>query len=226
MAQVQPSAGGPPWSAELRAWVSLALFAHLFAIFVAVTTYTRPSETQSQLHRLFAAYLRNLHLSPYLVSYPLARFDLTLGSPSDAEFTCDVEVEGGDDAGDEISIPQQKMWPLVRYRRYQALATAAGSLAVEEASDDLSGVLPGAIAGSVLKRHDATQGVVRIRAHAPPELEQMSQGASARPPSGSTRDVYEAQVFLSESGVEVLKKSATLEVSPVENSNRPRARRP
>ncbi len=226
MAQPDPPAG-PQWSAEVRAWVSLALFAHLFAVFVAVTTYTRPSEMQSQLHRLFAPYLRNLHLSPYLVSYPLARYDLTLGGPSDADFTCEVELEGGDVDGGIFSIPEAGLRPAVRYRRYQALATAAGSLAVDEGNDDLSGVLPGAIAGSMLQRHGATQGVVRVRAQYPPEFEQLIEaGPSRAVPVGSNRVVYEAQVFVSDAGVEVLKKSATLEVSPVESSNRPPARRP
>src|SRR5262245_51297481 len=85
-----------PWSSERRSWASLLLFIHLFAIVVAVTTYTRPSGLQVRLHALFAPYLRNLHLTPYPNSYPFARFHLTHGGRTDVDFTCEIDVQTSD----------------------------------------------------------------------------------------------------------------------------------
>lgn len=228
----QPEAPATPWSAEVRSFVSLLLFAHLFALVVAVTTYTRPSQLQQKLHDLFAPYLRNLHLTAYPVSYPFARYYLTHAMPTDVDFSCDVEFKTKQGAAETVSIPRSDLRPLVRLRRYQALANAAGTLADAEANEDYSAILPRAIAGSILKRHDAAQGTLRLRAHYIPQIEIMDDVAAGRrsPPVSGT---YEAQVFISGPTVELLKKSTTLEVAPVENRSggsgrpvRPRAQPP
>ena len=104
------------------------LFVHLFAVVVAVTTYTRPSQLQRQLHELFAPYLRNLHLTAYPVSYPFARYYLTHALPSDVDFACQVEFQASPGETQTISIPPEGLQPLVRYRRYQLLANATGTL--------------------------------------------------------------------------------------------------
>jgi hypothetical protein len=223
-----PSSPTPPvWSTEARTWASLALFIHLAAVFVAVTTFTRPSELQDELHQLFAPYLRNLHLTPYPVTYPFARYHLTLGSDSDAEFTCEVDFDQNDAGAQTVAIPTRGVQPGIRYRRYQAMSNAAGAMAVDEQSEDLSGILPGAIAGGVLRQHGATSGVVRVRGHFPPDLERMTEAAaSGNNPLENYRVVYEAQVFVNPTGVEVLKKSQKLETAPSEKSKRSDAERP
>jgi hypothetical protein len=215
-------AGKPRWSPEARTWVSLLLFAHLFAIVVAVSTYTRPSSVQDQLHALFAPYLRALHLAVLPVSYPFARYHLTHASPSDVDFSCEVDVNKPDGSVTKITIPDVGLQPRVRYRRYQALINAMGSLTEGEVNEELGSILPRAIAGSILKQSDASQGTVRCRAHYLPAIEAMGGIESGRREAlENYRAVYEAQVFASAGGIELLKKSTTLEVAPVEGAPKP-----
>jgi hypothetical protein len=216
-----PVAPQPQWSPEVRTWVSLLLFAHLFAVFVAVTTYTRPSIVQERLHELFAPYLRNLHLTAYPVSYPFARYHLTHALPADVDFTCQVEFEGPDGSAETISIPGSAMQPLVRFRRYQSLANATGALAESETNEEFNGILPRAIAGSILKTRGVKQATFRCRSHELPEMEALGDAEPARRAAlENYRDVYEAQVFVTPGGVEVLKKATTLEVAPVKGGTK------
>lgn len=219
-------APAPVWSSEARSLASLLIFAHLFALVVAVTTYTRPSELQVRLHDLFSLYLRNLHITAYPVSYPFARYYLTHSLPTDVDFSCEVEFTNSEGMVEKIAIPPADLQPFVRERRYQAIANAAGTLADAEANEDQSSILPKAIAGSILKRHGASQGTVKLIAHYLPQLEDMGEVVAGRrqPPVNVT---YEAQVFTSGGNVELLKKSTTLEIAPVERrSSRPNGSKP
>lgn len=210
----------PRWSPEARTWVSLLLFAHLFALFVAVTTYTRPSLLQDRLHGLFAPYLRNLHLTPLPVSYPFARFHLTHAGPSDIDFSLEIDAQKPEGATARVTIPP-RVQPLVRFRRYQALANAAGTLASDELGEANASILSKAIAGSVLTREQAGGGVLRIVGHGLPEIEDLANLQTvAQAARENVNNVYEAQVIVSPAGVELLKKSTTLEVAPVEGARR------
>jgi hypothetical protein len=224
-AKHDPQPPQPQWSPEARTWVSLLLFAHLFALFVAVTTYTRPSQLEERLHGLFEPYLRNLHLTAFPVSYPFARFYLTHAGPGDVDFSVEIDLQQPDGKAESVTLPAAGLQPLVRFRRYQALADATGTLASGEFSDEaVASILPKAIAASVLKRHAAKGGVVRIQAHGLPEIEDM---ASLTTLAGAARqnvsNVYEAQVIVSPGGVELLRKATTLEVAPVERGPRRRS---
>ncbi len=214
-----PQPGQPTWSPELRTWVSLLLFAHLFALVVAVTTYTRPSGLQVRLHNLFEPYLRNLHMTVYPVSYPFARYYLAHATPNDFDYSVEVEFQGS--AGPEtVTIPRDHLQPLVRYRRYQALANAMGVLSQPEGNEDLAGILPKAIAAAVLKQHGAQQGTLRCRPNHLPIQEALRQLNEGRRETFEEPGKYEAQVFVTPSGVELLKKNATLEVAPVERASK------
>lgn len=204
-----------PWSGEVRSLVSLLLFLHLFVLFVAVTTYTRPSGLQERLHQLFAPYLRTLHLTAFPVTYPFARYHLTHALPTDVDFTCEVEFVGTDGKPETVLIPSGPLWPPIRSRRYQALANATGALSDEEADEDLAGILPRALAASVLARHGVSQGTFRVRAHYLPQIEQMAEVETGKRPAINETVTYEAQVIVSGGTVELLKKSRTLEVAPV-----------
>jgi hypothetical protein len=211
-----------PWSPDVRTWVSLLLFAHLFAIIVAVTAYTRPSGVQDQLHAFFSPYLRALHLAVLPVTYPVARYHLTHASPSDVDFSCEVDIKKQDGSVEKITIPDLGLQPRVRYRRHQAMINAMGSLAEGEGNEELGSILPKAIAGSILKHYGASQGTIRCRAHYLPAIEAMGSIESGRREAlENYRDVYEAQVFASAGGIELLKKSTTLEVAPVESAPKP-----
>lgn len=209
-----------PWSPEARTWVSLLLFAHLFAVVVAVTTYTRPSLLQDRLHGVFSLYLRNLHLTALPVTYPFARFHLTHAGPGDIDFSVDIDARKPDGSTETVTIPPV-VQPLVRFRRYQALANAAGALASDDVDETGASILPKAIAGSVLARQQATGGTLRIQGHGLPEIEDMASLENlARAARQNVTNVYEAQVIVSPAGVELLKTSTTLEVAPVETAPR------
>ncbi len=205
----------PTWGPETRSLVSLLIFAHLFALFVGVTTYTRPSDLQLRLHGLFAPYLRNLHFTAHQVSYPVARYYLTHALPTDVDFTCQVDFDGPEGVRQEVTIPPSGLQPLIRARRYQAIANAAGTMADPDANEDLASVLPKALAGAILKQHGATLGNIRLRAHYIPQIEDMGEVAAGRraPP---TNDIYEAKVFVTGDSIELLKKANKLDVAPVQ----------
>lgn len=210
----------PQWSPEVRTWVSLALFVHLFAVCIALSSYTRPSFLQLRLHELFAPYLRNLHLTALPNSYPFARLHLTHGTTSDADFSIDVVPDVDGKPGEAVTLPPA-VRPLVRLRRYQALANAAGTLASGE-GDIYAGILPKAIAGSILRQNSATEGTIRIRAHGLPDIDSIpSYDNVLQAANTNVTDIFEAQVIASPTGVELLRKSSTLEVAPSEAS-RPR----
>lgn len=207
-----------PWSPETRTWVSLLLFVHLFAVVVAVSTYTRPSTLQRRLHGVFAPYLRNLHLTALPTSYPFARFHLTFAGQSDVDFSVEVDAQRADGSSETVTIPQTPLQPLVRWRRYQALANAAGTLASGDMGDAASSILPKAIAGGVLRSENASGGAIRIRALGLPGENSIEDlAAVARAGKENVSDVYEAQVILGPAGVELLRKSTTLETAPIEN---------
>jgi hypothetical protein len=110
----------------------------------------------------------------------------------------------------------------VRFYRYQALVNAAGTLAAGELADDASAsILPKTIAASVLKRHDATGGVIRIRAHGLTDAADMASLMTlAQAGREKLSTAYEAQVIVGPAGIELLRKSTTLEVAPVERPMR------
>jgi hypothetical protein len=222
MTATHPQLPEPHWSPEARTWVSLLIFAHLFAVFVAVTTYTRPSVLEERLHDLFAPYLRNLHLTSFPVTYPFARYHLTHASPSDVDFSIEIDVDKPDGSKETVTIPPPSLQPLVRFYRYQALANAAGTLAGGELADDASAsILPKTIAASVLKRRDATGGVIRIRAHGLTDAADMASLTTlAQAGREKLNTAYEAQLIVGPAGVELLRKSTTLEVAPVERPMR------
>jgi hypothetical protein len=213
----------PPvtWSNEARSFASLLLFAHLFAVAIAVTSYTQPSFLQQRLHDLFDPYLRNLHLTPLPVSYPFARYHLTHALPSDVDFACEVQFAGAD-GQQTIVIPPAGLLPPIRFARYQRLANAAGTLASSEEGEDAAAILLKAVGGSVLKQHGAEQGTLRVQAHYLPELEDMaSVDAGRTAPLENYANVYQADVLVSDNQVDILKKAETLEVAP---SSRPNTR--
>jgi hypothetical protein len=211
----------PTWSSEARTVASLLLFAHLFALLVAVTTYTRPSPLQQRLHELFDPYLRNLHLTAYPVSYPFARYHLTHALPSDVDYVCQIEFQDAAGVAHTETIPPAGLRLPIRSRRYQLLANATGTLADDEAFEEIAGILPKAIAGSILRQHGASAGVFKCRAHEVPFLEDMGNVESGRRQVlANYRDVYEAQVLVSAERVDLLRKSQTLEVAPVERGAR------
>lgn len=219
----------PPitWSSETRTWVSLLLFAHLFAVAVAITSYTRPSNLQRRLHGVFQPYLRNLHLTALPNSYPYARFHLGHAGETDVDFRVEVVPRGATDPEAVFSLPQTPLQPLVRLRRYQALANATGTLGSGELGDAVPSVLPKAIAAYGLRELGAQGGEIRIQALGAPDFEQLNNPTAIERASRENVDnVYEAQVIVGPTGVELLRKATTLEIAPIEGAGRKDAAAP
>ena len=191
----------PQWSPEARTWVSLLLFIHLFAVFVAVASYTGPAVSSGSCTALFDPYLNNLHLTPTHPSYPFARYHLTHAAQNDVDFSCEVDVEEPD--GQRLVIPDPGLWPNVRYRRYQALANAAGFLSQPEGDENLAGILPKSIAAGLLKQHGQTQGLVRVRAHFLAPID-----APGRTDRGPLDDAIRSRDFLAGGQFDLLKTVA------------------
>jgi len=222
MAVPEPKSSPPlAWSPETRTWVSLLLFAHLFAVGVAVTAYTRPSNLQRRLHGVFQPYLRNLHLTALPNSYPFARFHLSHAGETDVDFRVEVTPRGVNDPEAAFELPAAPLQPLVRLRRYQALANATGTLGSGELGDAVPSILPKTIAAYALQQLGVQGGEIRIQALGPPDFEQLNNITTIeRASRENVNNVYEAQVILGPSGVELLRKATTLEIAPIEGSSR------
>ena len=74
--------------------------------------------------------------------------------------------------------------------------------------------MPRAIAGSILKQHDASQGTFRCRAHYLPAIEAMGSSESGQPRAHwkTIATCTKPRCLSSHGGIELLKKSTTLEV--------------
>jgi hypothetical protein len=167
---------------------------------------------------LFEPYLRTLHLTAFPNTYPFARFHLSHAGPTDVDFLVEVEAQRSDGTSETVSLPTTPLQPLIRLRRFQALANATGTLASGEIGDAATSVLPKAIAGSILRQQGADAGAIRVRSLGLPNLEETTSLADiARAARENTADIYEAQVIVGPSGVELLRKSTTLEVAPIES---------
>lgn len=212
--------GPPPLpSPEVRGWVSLFLFIHLFCVAVALASYTAPSALQERLRTVLAPYVATLNFDLNPNAYPTGRFYLTHDLPVDVDAVIHVDAKLSDGEERSITIPEPGLWPLERRRHYQALANAASTL-VE--NDEYQAVLPKTIAGAILRAWGATGGTVRIERHLPLQMEEVAASDSSKSnPFGATHysTVYEARVLVSPTGqIDLIKKVAAGEVAPVDKN--------
>ena len=195
------------------------LFIHLFAVAIALASYTDPSTLQERLRTVLAPYLTTLNFDLNPNAYPTGRFYLTHDLPIDVDAVIHVDATLPDGEERSITIPEPGLWPPERRRHYQALANAANTL-VE--SDDYQAVLPKAIAGAILRSWGATSGTVRIERHLPLQLDEVDSSDSSKSNPFSPKHystVYEAKVLVSPSGqVDLVKKVAAGEVAPVDKN--------
>ncbi len=201
---------------EVRGLVGLLIFVHLFSVAVALASYADTSPLENRLQQVLGPYSATLNFDLRPSAYPSGRFYLTHAEDADVDFSLEVEHTLPDGKAETLSIPMTGLWP-GETRHYQALANAAGAMAV---SPDVEPVLLRSIAGSVLRHWDATRGLVRVRQHKLVPLEAMSAAdASLRDPFNKLyfNTVYEAHVLIGPTGeVDLVKRSAAGEVAPVE----------
>ena len=206
-------AGQPPLpSPDVRGWVSLFLFIHLFSVVIALVSYVDPSTLQERLRTVLAPYLTTLNFDLNPNAYPTGRFYLTHELPTDFDAVIHVDAKMPDGSERSITIPEPGLWPPERRRHYQALANAASTV-VE--SDDYQAVLPKSIAGAILRSWGASSGTVRIERNSPPSDADRSNPFR----SFQHSTIYEAHVLVSPSGqVDLVKKAAAGEVAPVDKN--------
>ena len=206
------------WGSEARTAASLLLFVHLFAVVVAITVYTRPSVLQLRLYELFDPYVRNLHLTAFPVSYPFARYHLTHALPIDVDFTCQVQVQDADGNDRSVRSPLMdcsrrfasggiKGWSMPRARWLTKKPTRTRP-------ESFPRPLQPRFFGRTMPRKAPSACGPTICRRSRILLPAARRAASSVP---GTADVYEAQVFMSDGRVDLLKKSTTLEVAPVES---------
>lgn len=204
--------------------LSLLLFVYLFGVALAMLSYTNASPIEQRVLEVMP-YLKVLDIDPVHTYPSLARWHLTHfqtgdTQPVDVDFTVEITVqhEGGPD--ETVTIPPPGIWPPQRLRRYQSLANVMGCVIGNE---EFEGLLPKAIAGSILRQAGSRRGKIRIVAHDLASLEDLdSDRKERRDPNGSAyrRVVYEAQVLIGRDTVNLLKTSAAGEVAPVERGGK------
>jgi hypothetical protein len=198
-------------SSDVRGWVSLALFIHLFAVAIALASYGNPSTIQERLRTVMGPYLATLNFDLNPNAYPTGRFYLTHDLPTDYNAVIHVDAKLPDGSERSITIPEAGLWPPERRRHYQALANSASTL-VE--SDDYQATLPKSIAGAILRAWGASAGNVSI------ERNGRGEGPRSDPFEPLRhRTEYEAHVLVSRSGqVDLVKKVAAGETAPVDKT--------
>lgn len=218
----EPNSTSEPGSSTstVQTVVSLLLFVYLFGVALAMLSYTSASPIEQRLLEVMP-YLKVLDIDP-VHSYPsLARWHLTHfqagdTQPVDVDFRVEITSQGEDGKEEVVTIPPPGIWPPQRLRRYQSLANVMGCVVGNE---ELEGLLPKAIAGSILRQAGSRRGKIRILAHDLPSMEDLdSDRPERRDPNSSAyrRVVYEAQVLVGRDSVNLLKTSAAGEVAPVE----------
>lgn len=227
MSDPQPSAphddapDGLP-SQGVRTVVSLLLVFHLFALLVAIGSNSGDlsSSLQLQLRRvpLLMNYLQFLDMD---LSY---NFALTQDTILDIDHAVTVEFSLPDGGSEQVSLPDDSMWPGTRYRRYQRLAENMADLALDP---DREALLPRAIAASVMSRHGVDEATITCRGHYILRPEDVySSDLSLRDPYHERRyrTVYSAKVLRDGDQVGLVKTSS--DELPGESPNAPSSTAP
>jgi hypothetical protein len=191
-------------SQNVRTLLSFLLFLHLFALAVAVTSSNdRSSQLELGLRKtpLLRPYLQTLFMDlPYTYHLTSGISDFQV---NDAEMW--IEVELNTRPGEPVRIPPADgLEPRQRFNRAESLVRTTASLVGQP---DRESVLPAAIAASLLHRHGATGGTIRIMRRNLP-LEAFTAIPSTQ------RTMYEARILLVGGQVELLKTEAASESAP------------
>jgi hypothetical protein len=214
---ISDSEGAPSQTA--RTAISFFLFAHLFALFVAVASNANPvSALRNQLSEtpLLVPYLQMLHLD---LAY---NYHLTYGTEFDTAHRIALEPNRADsDAGkgETLIFPDARAG--LRGQRQRNLTLGAARLVGD---DELEGLLPRAIARRMLAERQIDDGSHRLRLQR--HLLQARQSvegpdaALADPEDASYyRDAYEADLQFFDGELFLTGAADAGETAPVEKSN-------
>jgi hypothetical protein len=200
------------WGETSRALVSIALFAHLFVVFVCLAANLAPSVLQQRLLRLFSPYARPLNFD-----LDGTRYFLTHGTSRDVDHRVEVLREAGAE-GDESA------WQWVgsgapgseRYHRYQRLAEALAFFAED---DSVTALLAAGVARQAARYEGVPVREIRCRQHLLQSwMAVRSESPAERDPAAPSYFAYpyRARVMMGDGGqVRILKReAAALEAQP------------
>jgi len=203
-------------SQGMRTAISFLLFLHLFALGVAVLSNPPASGLLQGLRRApgVRQYLQLLHMD---LSY---RFHLMLVDDLDMDYFVEADLQTPEGERRQVVLPSPDLQPGTRYRRQERLAwqIANQTLLARRGASPGDGLVPQAIATTLLAENGAISGVIRCRGHL---LQAPDQAASLDPAVRDPyaprfyRTVYEANVLLLEGVVSVVPVRDRGETAPV-----------
>lgn len=220
MASPQSENTSPPNlpSEGIRGIVSLLLVIHLFALAVALGSYTSASMLQRQLSATLRLYTRTFNFDLAHVFPAVARLHLTHAGPGDVDFQITGEAKLPNGTKQPWQLPRAGLFPPTRSNRDQALANVVGGL-MENENEEQEALLPRALAAAELRKAGAKSGTITVTAHYLLELEDLNAPeTSRRDPLDASyyRPVFQASVIASSNGgVDLLKAVGKGEVAPV-----------
>jgi len=199
-----------------RTAISFLLFLHLFALAVAVLS-NRPASGLLQGLRRVPAVTEYLQLLNMDLSY---RFHLMLVDDLDMDFFIEADLQTPEGERRQVVLPAPDLKPGIRYRRQERLAwqVASQTLLARSGASPGDGLVPQAIATTLLAENGAIGGVIRCRGHL---LQSPDQAASLDPAVRDPyaprfyRTVYEANVRISDGEVLLVRTGERGETAPV-----------
>lgn len=146
--------------AEVRPWVSLAIFIHLFLVFVALSSNVA-SGLQGKLLASFSYYLYPLNLT---VDYS-TNYQLTHGAALDVDHAIEVELPTAQGESKVIRLPRDGWRGGEPFRRQQKLANVAADWLTADNVVELKQLIPQALAVRYMRQEQAPAAQVRIKSH-------------------------------------------------------------
>lgn len=201
----------------IRTVLSLVLFLHLFALFIAVASNARPvSALRAQLGTVpgVKPYLQTLMMD---LSYT---YHLTYAQGLDFDHFFEVELDWQGTTNPQaktLVLPQPNTRPNIRFRRYRDLVQAAAVLISEEVDESR---LPHVIASRLLSEAGVEEGVHRIRCRRRLPLRMEEAGSpdlAERDPSRPAlfETIYEADLKFYRGELILTKAAGALETAPL-----------
>ncbi len=206
-------------SQGVRTTISLLLFLHLFALFVAIVSNARPvSPMRRQLRAVpvVEPYLRLLHMD---LAY---NYHLTYASEFDTDHFFELRLDGAapDAAPQQIALfPPPDAGTGLAAQRYRNLALNAAQAV---GNPNVEGLIPQAVAQRLLQERGIDSGghELLLRRHLLQSREAVTAAdAQLRDPYSSNyyANAYEADVHFFEGELFLTKRASALETAPVES---------
>jgi hypothetical protein len=196
-----------------RSIVSLALFLHLFCLFIALTSNYYLSPLQIALVNTVGPYVQLFKLKP------TAPYHLTDGTELSDDHYIEVEVVAGPQQGEVIRLPEAKVGASPAARRGEVFARTIGATAYMGA-DPNTAALAKAVGARVLREGENEEVIVRLN-RLQPQQRLLDRTNPATPVDPTAKEyvnaTYQARVWRDRMGqVQLLKIEEKKVVAPLE----------